>query len=155
MSTLKKYGWVCVLVLAGWMTSAFAFEWQTDAEKALKTAKEENKVLLYYFTGSDWCGWCKRLKAEVLDTDEFKAFADEQLVCLLLDFPSSRIKQSNKLKKQNEALAKSFKVEGYPTVFLVGADEKVLLKTGYRQGGPASYIEMLKKAMPQPGEQAE
>ena len=37
-------------------------EWLTDVPTALQKAKQENKILLLDFTGSDWCGWCVKLK---------------------------------------------------------------------------------------------
>ena len=41
--------------------------WMLDIEKAKATAKAEGKDIFINFTGSDWCGWCKRLDAEVFE----------------------------------------------------------------------------------------
>ena len=97
--------------------------WLTDFEAAKKQAAAEKKPILIFFTGSDWCGWCQRLHADVLDKDEFKDFANEKLVLLELDFPRS-IEQPAELKKQNDELNKQFKVDGYPTMVLVDSDAK-------------------------------
>ena len=43
--------------------------WTTSYDEAVKTAGEKDLFILVDFTGSDWCGWCKRLKAEVFDQD--------------------------------------------------------------------------------------
>ncbi len=40
-------------------------EWYTDINAAVARAKADNKFLMLDFTGSDWCGWCQKLKAEV------------------------------------------------------------------------------------------
>ena len=95
--------------------------WLTDLAAAKKQAAAEKKPILMFFTGSDWCGWCKKLHEDVLDKDEFQTFAKENLILLELDFPNS-IPQSNALKKQNKALGEKFKVSGYPTMVLVASD---------------------------------
>ena len=118
--------------------------WLTDLEAAKKQAAEENKPILMFFTGSDWCGWCIKLHEDVLDKDEFQDFAKENVILLELDFPNS-IPQSDALKKQNKALGEKFKVTGYPTMVLVASDgEKELDRTvGYSK----DLVKSLKKAV--------
>ena len=56
--------------------------------KLAKTqAKAENKKILLDFTGSDWCGWCKKLEAEVFSQQAWKDYAAKHLVLVELDFP--------------------------------------------------------------------
>ncbi|MGM0675105.1 MAG: thioredoxin family protein, partial [Spirochaetota bacterium] len=109
-------------------------------------AAEEDKHVLLYFAGSDWCGWCQRLKEEVLDTRAFREFAEDNLVPVLIDFPRER-EQSEEQQSYNQNLARDYEVEGFPTIFLLTADEEMVLKTGYREGGPADYVEHLRSAM--------
>ena len=118
--------------------------WLTDLEAAKKKAAAEKKPILMFFTGSDWCGWCKKLHEDVLDKDEFQDFAKENVILLELDFPNS-IPQSDALKKQNKALGEKFKVSGYPTMVLVASDgEKELDRTvGYSK----DLVKSLKKAV--------
>ena len=52
--------------------TADIFKWETDLNVAKKRAKDENKEILADFTGSDWCGWCIKLKKEVFDQPEFQ-----------------------------------------------------------------------------------
>jgi thioredoxin-related protein len=40
--------------------------------RKLVESNKENKPLLLFFTGSDWCGWCIKLQNEVLKTADFK-----------------------------------------------------------------------------------
>ena len=118
--------------------------WLTDFEAAKKQAAKEQKPILMFFTGSDWCGWCKKLHADVLDKDEFQDFARENMILLELDFPNS-IPQSDELKKQNKALGEKFKVSGYPTMVLVASDgEKELDRT---VGYDTDLVKKLKKAV--------
>ena len=46
--------------------------WLTDYKNALETARTEKKAVLMDFTGSDWCGWCIKLRREVFATVEFQ-----------------------------------------------------------------------------------
>ena len=39
--------------------------WYDDYDAALKAAQTVHKKLYILCTGSDWCGWCKKLKADV------------------------------------------------------------------------------------------
>jgi thioredoxin-related protein len=116
--------------------------WLTDFAAAKAKAKAEKKLLLVDFTGSDWCGWCKRLVSEVFSKEEFKKEAPLKFVLVEVDFPNAK-KQSDEVKKQNAELQKRYKVRGYPTIILMDADGQVIAQTGYRQGGPNSYMKHL------------
>jgi len=37
-------------------------EWHTDVNKAINLSVQTGKPLFFFFTGSDWCGWCKNYK---------------------------------------------------------------------------------------------
>lgn len=99
--------------------------WLTDLPKAQAQAKAEGKLVLMDFTGSDFCSSCIRLHKEVFSTQEFAEYAKKRLVLVELDFPLKK-KQPDALKKANAALAKEFKVDGYPTLIVLGADGKKL-----------------------------
>jgi thioredoxin-related protein len=123
--------------------TADVFKWETDLDVAKKRAKDENKEILVDFTGSDWCGWCIRLKKEVFDQPEFQEYAKKHLIMVELDFPRKK-KLPAKEMAQNEKLSQEFKVEGFPTVLLLNERGKEIGRTGYQKGGPASYVEHLK-----------
>ena len=118
--------------------------WLTDFEKAKKEAAKRDVPILADFTGSDWCGWCIKLKKEVFKKYDFKKFAKDNLVCVLVDFPK-RKRQSNKLKQQNSKLAKKYGIRGYPTVIILSPDGKLVGKTGYRKDGVKKYVKYLTK----------
>ncbi len=128
----------------------FAFgdglDWVRKWEDAKARAKEEKKQLLINFTGSDWCGWCKRLEGEVFASGEFLAAANESYVFVFLDFP-----RGDEAKKQvvdpavNDDLAKKYGVGGFPTIVLADAEGRPYARTGYQEGGPAKYLEHLKQ----------
>ena len=112
--------------------------WMTNFEEAKKKATSENKSLLVDFTGSDWCGWCIRLKEEVFDKKEFADFAKDKFVLVELDFPSKK-KQDPAIKAQNAELGKKYRVQGYPTILLMDSKGRPFAKTGYQAGGPPAY----------------
>ncbi len=118
-------------------------QWLTDKAKAIEQARAQNRPILIDFTGSDWCGWCIRMKKDSLDTKEFSDYAAKNLVLLEVDFPHSK-EQSEELKSQNKALKDQYGVRGYPTFLLIDKDGKELGKqVGYVKGGPAAFIEKL------------
>jgi thiol-disulfide isomerase/thioredoxin len=107
---------------------------------ALNQAKSENKLVLLDFTGSDWCGWCKKFDKDVLSTDKFTSYAQDKLVLVTVDFPSHK-QQDAALKQANQELKKRFDVSGFPTFVLLNSDGKELgRQVGYLRGGPDAFI---------------
>ena len=120
---------------------AFAGGWGDNYQEALATAAKENKKVLLDFTGSDWCGWCIKLKKETFDQPQFKEFADKNLVLVEVDFPQGK-SLSPEVKKQNDALQQQFHVEGFPTLVLLTPQGKIIKQnSGYLPGGPKGFIE--------------
>ncbi len=121
--------------------------WHRDINKAIEISKKENKPMMLFFTGSDWCGWCMKLQKEVFKTDEFIQWAKTNVVLVELDFPR-RSAQPDSEKTQNMNLQQMFGVRGYPTVFFVKAGEIIngqqnyeqLGNTGYVAGGPKAWL---------------
>jgi thioredoxin-related protein len=114
--------------------------WLTDFSAAKQQAAGENKKLLLDFTGSDWCGYCKLLEAEVLNTGAFKDFA-KNYVLVRIDFPRSTELPPD-LKQQNDALAQQFGVDGFPTLIaLTSSGREITRQAGYEPGsGPQAYL---------------
>jgi thioredoxin-related protein len=124
---------------------ADAAPWMTDLPKAQARAKTEKKMVLLDFTGSDWCGWCIKFKADVLATPEFIQYADKNLVLVELDFPGKKAQPADE-KKANQALKAKYDVEGFPTLILLDADGKEIgRQRGYSKGGPKAFIAKLEK----------
>ena len=118
--------------------------WGDNFEEAKKESASKGRPILVDFTGSDWCGWCIKLKNEVFSKQAFKDFAAENLVLFVADFPS-RKKLSEDVKKQNDALQEKYGIRGYPTILLLDKDGKELARTGYQSGGPEAYVTHLKE----------
>jgi len=118
--------------------------WTTDYPSALRQARQQDSKVFLFFTGSDWCGWCKRLDREVLSTDKFKAYAGKNLVLVKLDFPRG-IAQDNSLKAQNEQLAQQYQVGGFPTIIVLNGRGKQVGRLSYQPGGPGLFIDALNR----------
>ena len=118
--------------------------WLTDFEAAKKVAAESGKPILINFSGSDWCGWCIKLDKEVFAKPEFLSYAKDNLVLVHADFPRKK-KLPKEEAAQNKTLAATYGIRGFPTVVLVDATGKVIGQTGYRKGGPESYVEHVKE----------
>jgi len=112
--------------------------WITSFESAKTTAAKENKDIMMDFTGSDWCGWCIKLQKEVFTTDTFKQEAPQHFVLLELDYPQKK-ELPKEEKEQNDAMQKTYSVEGFPTILLTDAKGRPYAKTGYQAGGPEAY----------------
>ena len=94
-----------------------ALEWHTDLMKVYEISKKSKKPVFAFFTGSDWCGWCKKLQADVFAKPEFISWAQKNVILLELDYP--RFKQlPPELQQQNQSLQQTFQIAGYPTIWM-------------------------------------
>ncbi len=139
---MKKFAFL-LLALA---TQLSAITWYSDYDKAEKVAREDHKPMFLFFTGSDWCGYCMKLKKEVLDTSAFNKAVGNKYVFVDIDFPMHK-NQSAALKKKNQKLANKYGITGYPTVILLDDHQKKVAEMGYEPGGPAGYIKKLDKLL--------
>lgn len=140
---------IFIVLVVGFNVNAQELTWHTDVNKASEIAMTQNKPIMMFFTGSDWCGWCIRLQKEVLHTADFEKWAKDNVVLVELDFPR-RTQLDKETKMQNYQMQSIFKVRGYPTVHFVSAEKKAdgkinfnaLGKTGYVRGGPQKWLEV-------------
>jgi protein disulfide-isomerase len=141
--------WLSVLLVFGLITTAASAQnaaytasnpgWLVDLDEAYTFSKRDGKPILANFTGSDWCGWCKRLTASVFSKPEFKSWASQHVILLELDFPR-RFQIPEKYRRQNYSLKNAFKITGYPTIWVFDLNKdpnsgqyqiNALGKTGY------------------------
>lgn len=114
--------------------------WIESYADALKLSAKTGKPIIADFTGSDWCGWCIKLKAEVFDTPEFNKWAKENVILLELDYPNAK-PQSAAIKKQNAELQQKYQIRGYPTILFLNSKGEPIGKSGYMAGGPKPWIQ--------------
>ncbi len=138
---------IIVLILiasAGTALPAIGPGWMENFKAAKDRATLEGKDMLLNFSGSDWCGWCIKLKKEVFSQPDFIKKTAKNYVLVELDYPQ-RTKQSAKIRKQNQKLVKKYGVIGFPTVLVTDAKGRVYARAGYMPGGPDKFISYLEK----------
>jgi protein disulfide-isomerase len=122
--------------------NASGLSWHTDLSKAMAASDASRKPIFGFFTGSDWCGWCRKLQSDVFSKSDFIQWANKNVVLLELDFPR-RKQLPEELAQQNQALQQAFKIRGYPTIWIFyatlnNATNNVSLESlgslGYPQG---------------------
>lgn len=124
-----------------------ASKWQYDFNEAQKTAIASNRHILLYFSGSDWCGPCIRLRKEIFDSEIFQAFADSSLVLVNADFPRSlKNKQDKQQVKQNDLLADRYNPKGkFPYTLLLDARGNIIKDwEGFPQISPSAFVNQVK-----------
>ncbi|RZT91850.1 thioredoxin-like protein [Ancylomarina subtilis] len=134
---------VFFLVITGLSTS---FAKGNQLEDAQIKAKTEGKFIFMNFSGSDWCRSCMILKKTILESPEFKTFADKNLVLVDVDFPR---KKKNRLTAEqtlyNEQLAEKYNKDGqFPTIIIMDSDMNIVAKTGYKNLSPTQYVDHIK-----------
>jgi thioredoxin-related protein len=117
--------------------------WTTNYDNALREAQRSGKKLLLNFTGSDWCGWCKRLDAEVFSQPNFLAYAKDRYVLVTIDFPRST-ELPEGLRNQNKNLARQYSVTGFPTIIVLDENGQFYKKGGYVKGGPLPFLRAIR-----------
>jgi protein disulfide-isomerase len=127
-----------------------AATWLNDFSKAQAQAKAEGKFVLVNFTGSDWCGWCMKLRKDVFLRPEFESYAKSNLVLVEIDFPK-RKPLPPAAQQHNQKLAEQFQVQAYPTLIVLDAHGTKLGRISYGTGGPKPFIAEIEKLIrPQP-----
>ena len=133
--------------LPAWMTfsgesseALVEITWHSSFAEARAEAEETDKLILLFFTGSDWCKYCKLLEREVFQTAEFSSWYPEKVVPVVVDSPRETMLEPA-IAKQNEKLKKRFAnmVTSYPTALFINAQGDVIGKLGYLPGGAENW----------------
>lgn len=114
-------------------------QWLKSYDEAVQLSKQTGLPILADFTGSNWCGYCVKLKKEIFDTPIFKSWAAKNVVLLELDFPRPNL-QPEWIKQQNNQLRSRYEITSYPTVLILNAEGDVMGSQGYMRGGPEAWI---------------
>jgi thioredoxin-related protein len=151
MKFAKSYLVLTALIVVSLSHDAMgAAVWLSDFSKAQAQAKAEGKFLLVNFTGSDWCGWCIKLRKDVFLRPEFSDYAKSNLVLLEIDFPK-RKPLPPAVQLHNQKLAEQFQVQAYPTLVVLDVQGTKLGRISYGNGGPKLFIAEVEKLIrPQP-----
>jgi thioredoxin-related protein len=115
-------------------------DWQYNLEAAKKLAKKQDKNILIYFTGSDWCPPCKMLKNDLFDTSAFNE-ASENYILVYVDMPRNQdLLSSNQMKHNKEVVAQHNKKGVFPLLKVLNGNGKSLDEySGYAMNGDVRY----------------
>lgn len=124
-------------------TATTGITWLNNLQKAEQTAKNEHKLILLNFSGSDWCIPCMKLRADVFNSEAFTEYANNNLVLVNADFPRKKKDQLSKEQQQkNDELAAKYNPEGrFPfTILLDSNGNKLKVWDGFYSQGPANFV---------------
>ncbi len=115
-----------------------------DLDAAFERAKASGKLVYACFSGSDWCGWCKKLEMEVFSDASFIDALKDKYEFVYIDSPKDKTCLSENAKAKNPELVKKFNIRGFPSMIIFKADKTILMQdSAYRNGGAKGYIEFL------------
>lgn len=141
---MKKMLVLLALVpMMAWAKSSTPAGFTDNLDEAFAAAKASGKYVYACFSGSDWCGWCKKLDKEVFAHKEFLDGVTNDYVLVFIDSPSDQSVLSEHAKKENKKLTEKYKIEGFPTALIFSSDGEKITQTGYQKGGPAPYVKYL------------
>ncbi|MGR0481100.1 MAG: thioredoxin family protein [Candidatus Electronema sp. V4] len=132
-----------VILLSG--KAAFALSanvWYSNAsgyEEIYEGAKNEEKPFLLLFH-VDWCGYCKRLKSDLLDNSKVQQFLSSYY----------RVKINPEDGEKEKLIAMKYGVSGYPNFRVVFPDGGSVRVHPFKNGGiytPDEFIAKLEAAL--------
>ena len=127
-----------LVILLTFLTTFFVYSqdessnlnWLLDLNEALEISKNEQKPLLVYFTGSDWCPPCKMLKKDFFNTSEFEERANK-MVLLMVDIPRRVDIITKEQKEKNIKLVRKYNKDGgYPNLVALNSSGEVIGELG-------------------------
>ena len=106
--------------------------WEHNLRSALRTASDENKVVVVDLY-ADWCGWCKKMDKTVYSDPKVAALSSE-VVFLRLNADD---------RGEGQQFARQNRVTGLPTTIILDHKGSVVNKrTGYI-GSPDRFISLV------------
>jgi thioredoxin-related protein len=132
------------LVLAGTRPAAAApppIAWRAW-DRGLEEAKASGRPVLVNVV-TDWCGWCRRMKAEVYTKPEIRDYLAEHFVMVTLNAEAADPAHYEGKALTSRSLAARFEVSGYPTTIFLRSDGGHLVNVpGYVE--PAKFLPILR-----------
>ncbi len=113
--------------------------WLTNYDEAMAAAQEAGRPVLAVFTGSDWCQHCRTLERNILDGREFREWASDRVVLLVVDLPKEGI--SVEERKARSRVCIKYGVRSFPNTVLIAPDGSALAtQAGYRGQTTSTWL---------------
>ena len=129
---MKKFKYILLLIIIIIANNnviaqkSIDLNWQTDFEEAKQLADSQNKLILIYFTGSDWSQSCKRLNTDFFYTEDFQELAQKYLILVRINSPRRSGLISGFQESKNLDLKKRYNQKVFPTVIITDAEGEQL-----------------------------
>ena len=123
---MKKISNKVVLIIIGFLfISLHTFAQPKSFNEALTMAKKQDKKLILDIY-TDWCGWCKKMDADVYGKSDIKDLVEDDFIFYKLNAEGDE--KITYMGKQYSAaeLAALFEVTGYPTTVFIEPNGKVI-----------------------------
>jgi len=119
--------------------------WLDDYDNVKEEAEKFDLPILMLYTAPEWCGPCRMLESNVLDSSEFREFAGKKLVLWIVDCSDANDKED--WLEENKAIAEKCRLEYFPMMYFLSKDmEKLGMIGGYEsEWGPDKYIAEMEK----------
>jgi thiol-disulfide isomerase/thioredoxin len=110
-----------------------------DPEDGFAEAKRTRKPLLLDFT-AEWCGWCRKLEADVLSNPEVARYVNQHFIPVKV---MDRMNEDHKNTAFVAELQAKFSVRGFPTLATTSVDfQQTSVQRGYI-GDPKRMLSFL------------
>ena len=132
-----------VLLSCLW-TAGFAGEWIESYRTARTMAIRQNKKLLIFFSGSDWCTAGRTLERDLFKTDAFQRLARGKYILYNADFPKYS-SPGQEAEERNKRLSARYGVHRFPAVIVIDPKSGGLLvrQIGMKDATPKKMLEKL------------
>jgi len=115
-------------------------KWMGYTEGMEKAKKENKPVLVDFYTS--WCKFCKKMDSSTYADPKVVAALNNEFVAIKVDAESSKQVTEAGQSMTEQDLAKKYKVSGYPTMFFMEPDGKVIgMLPGYNP--PEEFITVI------------
>jgi len=122
---------------------------QVPWQEILDEAKDSKRHLYVAFLGDGWSLSSKRFEERLLQTPEFEAFAAGHLLRATVRARTQpRMPPAETARLQS--LVIHLDIRSYPTLLIIAPDGREVLRHGYREEDPESYVGLLKALLPTP-----
>jgi protein disulfide-isomerase len=120
--------------------------WAHTYKDALKIAKDKNLAVLLFFTGSDTCSNCNKMRDKIINTHEFIDYGKKTFVMLVVDYPAASAYQLTVEKiKENKKLQTKFNPSAkIPQLVVIDNHESVKASANYVDMPVNEYLSQFK-----------
>lgn len=138
-TAMKKVTFVLFMLASS--VVGFSQEWKSNLNEAFREASISGKHILLLFSVAENCESCSKLDRNVLHSEEFRSYVQENFVLVKQDFNSGKADNS----EENLRIVEKYNKDGFfPLMVIINKNEKVVGQLGtYNNESPKQYIAKL------------